>query len=151
MKYAFETVTIAPRLKYSTELLDMIISDLESYLKFPSKIEDEKTFLFCLEILVQIRQKMQHVSIIRDIYKLLPAVHIIRTISAKIYHVKPTCSKKLCELSVHLGSIMVDSAAISAAKFDFNHSNYEAATLLDKVKLMTDSKINKQYSNLDCF
>jgi len=45
----------------------------------------------------------------------------------------------------------LDSAALTTARFDFIQSNQESATLLDKVKLMADSKLSKQYPNLDFF
>lgn len=77
------------------------------------------------------------------------AVIIMRTISACLHELSPTSSRKLSELSVHLGSIVLDSATLTKAQFDFNNLNYEAEALLDKVKLMVDSKIDKQYPNLE--
>ena len=76
---------------------------------------------------------------------------MIRTISAQLYEILPECSQKLSELSVHLGSIVLDSATLTKARFDFSLSNEESALLLDEVKLMVDSKISKQYPNLDFF
>ena len=46
---------------------------------------------------------------------------------------------------------MLDSAALTTASFDFTQLNKESAILLDKVKLMADSKLSKQYPNLDFF
>jgi hypothetical protein len=48
-----------------------------------------------------------------------------------------------------LGSILLDSAALTKAKFDFGNSNDESSIFLDEVKLIVDSKISKQYPNLD--
>ena len=59
--------------------------------------------------------------------------------------------KKYFLMSVHLGSILLDSAALTKARFDYSQSNEEASTLLNEVKLMVDCKINKQYPNLDFF
>ena len=59
------------------------------------------------------------------------------------------CRKKLSELSVHLGSIILDSAALTKARFDFSKSNHMSTILLDEVKLMADSKLNKQYPLVD--
>jgi hypothetical protein len=79
------------------------------------------------------------------------SIPLIRTISAQLFDILPNCSQKLSELSVHLGSIVLDSAALTTARFDFIQSNQESAILLDKVKLMVDSKLSKQYPNLDFF
>ncbi len=75
----------------------------------------------------------------------------MRTISAKLFVLFPSCSQQLSELSVHLGSIVLDSAALTKARFDFNKSNHLSSTLLDEVKLMADSKLNKQYPLVDFF
>ncbi len=76
---------------------------------------------------------------------------MIRTVSAQLFDIIPNCSRRLSELSVHLGSIVLDSAALTKARFDFSQSNKESSTLLNEVKLMVDSKISKQYPNLDFF
>ena len=74
---------------------------------------------------------------------------MIRTVSAQLFDLIPNCSQKLSEISVHLGSIVIDSAALTTARFDFSQSNYESSSNLNKVKLMVDSKLSKQYPNLD--
>ncbi len=95
---------------------------------------------------------MESISRIDAIPKLFPSiVPVLRTISAQLVDVEPESSQKLSELSVHLGSIVLDSAAITKAQFDFVQSSHESSTLLDEVKLMVDSKINKQYPHLDFF
>jgi len=89
---------------------------------------------------------------VNSIPRVLPSsIPLIRTISAQLYEILPNCSQKLSELSVHLGSIVLDSAALTTASFDFTQLNKESAILLDKVKLMADSKLSKQYPNLDFF
>jgi len=50
-----------------------------------------------------------------------------------------------------LGSIVLDSAALTTARFDFSQSNTESSALLNEVKLMVGSKLSKQYPNLDFF
>ena len=165
----FQTVTIVPRLEYSSELLSDIIHDLRSQrtkLKASNKrllksskdddralhsaIDMERTLVFSMETLSQIQQRIASISGISSIPKLLPpTIPAIRTISAQLHNVMPACSHKLCELSVHLGSIVLDSASISTAKFDFRQSNSESSSFLDEVKLMAYSKINKQYRNLN--
>ena len=78
-------------------------------------------------------------------------VHMIRTISAQLVDIHPESSQQLSELSVQLGSIVLDSATITKAQFDFSQSNLESSILLDEVKLMVDSKLSKQYPHLDFF
>ena len=76
---------------------------------------------------------------------------MIRTISAKLFVIFPTYSQKLSELSVQLGSIVLDAATLTKARFDFSKSNQTSSMLLDEVKLMADSKLNKQYPLVDFF
>ncbi len=115
-------------------------------------IELERTMAFSLEILSQIKKRTRRISSVNSITQVLPpAIPLIRTISAQLFDIVPHCSQKLSELSVHLGSILLDSAALTKARFDYSQSNEEASTLLNEVKLMVDCKINKQYPNLDFF
>jgi hypothetical protein len=108
--------------------------------------------LFSLDILLQIQKITTSISGVTSIPEVLPSsIPIIRTISAQLFEILPNCSQKLSELSVHLGSIVLDSAALTLASFDFIQSNKESALLLDEVKLMADCKISKQYPNLDFF
>ncbi len=165
------SVTLVPRLQYSLNLLDEIIDILEikrnnlkisnQYLKTDFDEHDEshhmaikleKTVLFSLDILLQIKKITCSISGVTSIPKILPSsIPLIRTISAQLFGIFPNCSQKLSELSVHLGSIVLDSAALTTARFDFIQSNHESATLHDKVKLMVGSKLSKQYPNLDFF
>ena len=92
------------------------------------------------------------ISGIYSIPEILPSsIPMIRTISAKLFSLFPSSSQKLSELSVHLGSIVLDSATLTKARFDFSKSNRISAELLDEVKLMADSKLNKQYPLVDFF
>ncbi|QUC65116.1 hypothetical protein NsoK4_02300 [Nitrosopumilus sp. K4] len=166
-----QNVTLVPRLDYSATLLSDILDVLKkkkNEIKKTNKIflsdfdvedklqqnalETEKTITFSVEILSQIQKRAKMISGITSIPVKLPsAVPMIRTISAQLFEILPECSQKLSELSVHLGSIILDSATLTKARFDFSTSNEESAILLDEVKLMVDSKINKQYPNLDFF
>jgi len=165
------SVTLVPRLEYSVNLLDNIIeilkkkrSDLKKSNKDMSSnfdetdeillkgIELERLIIFSLEILFQIKKITRNISNVTSIPEILPSsIPMIRTVSAQLFDIVPNCSQKLSELSVHLGSIVLDSAALTKARFDFSQSNDESLTLLDKVKLMADSKISKQYPNLNFF
>ena len=166
-----QTRTIVPRLDYSINLLAQIIdvlknkkSELEKSNRlllleledkdqaYPKTIDLERTVSFSLEILYWIQKRTSSVSRINVIPKIFPSmVHMIRTISAQLVEIHPESSQQLSELSVHLGSIVLDSATITKARFDFSQSNMESSMLLDEVKLMVDSKISKQYPHLEFF
>jgi len=163
-----KTVTIIPRLQYSNRLLDGIVgvlenkrNELQKLNRFLSDLNDgsiirtldsEKSISFSLEILNHIKKRLDSVSGVNSIPELLPLIiPMVRTVSAQLFSIEPICSQKLCELSVHLGSIVLDSAIITRARFDFSHSNEESLLILDEVKLIVDSKINKRYPNLDSF
>ena len=165
------SVTIVPRLEYSENLINEIISNLKTKRKEIKKsnknivlefdennkdhitaINHEKTILTSLEILTNIKKRTNNVSDVQIIpHVLSSSIQLIRTLSAQLFGIVPECSEKLSELSLHLGSIVLDSAAITNAQFDFSQSNEESSTLLDEVKLMVDSKISKQYPNLEFF
>ncbi len=166
-----QTRAIVPRLDYSINLLAQIIevlknkkSELEKSNRlllieskdrdqaYPKIIDSERTVCFSLEILYRIQKRTSSVSGINAIPKIFPSmVHMIRTISAQLVDILPESSQQLSELSVYLGSIVLDSATITKAQFDFSQSNLESSMLLDEVKLMADSKISKQYPHLDFF
>ncbi len=165
------SVTLVPRLNYSITLLDEIVqmirkkrNDLKNSNKFLldvfdesdnshlERIQLEQTIVFSLSVVSEIKKRTQSISDIHNILELLPSsIPMIRIISAQLFEIFPNCSHKLSELSVHLGSIVLDSAVLTKARFDFSQSNDESSTLLDKVKLMADSKISKQYPNVDFF
>jgi len=165
------SVTLVPRLEYSVNLLDEIIDVLnykQSELKEANKdlVHDfdesdkihvdslnlEHLVTFSLEILLQVKKSMKRISNVSSIPEVLPSsIPMIRTVSAQLFDIIPNCSQKLSEISVHLGSIVLDSAALTTARFDFSQSNTESSTLLNEVKLMVGSKLSKQYPNLDFF
>ena len=168
---ASHSVTLVPRLEYSINLLDNIIDTLQEkrielklvneYLvtdfnsEEPSHVKNvelEHLVVFSLGILIKIKNQIGSISGINSIPEILPSsIPMIRTISAKLFVFFPICSQKLSELSVHLGSIVLDSAALTKARFDFSKSNHISSSLLDEVKLMADSKLNKQYPLVDFF
>ena len=165
------SVTLIPRLEYSINLLDDIAEMLkekkfnikksnfdlitnfdETDKKHIESIESERIVSFSLEAIIQIKKITTNISDVYSISRVLPvSIPMIRTVSAQLFDILPNCSKKLSELSVHLGSIVLDSATLTKAKFDFGHLNEDSSKQLDKVKLIVDSKISKQYPNLDFF
>ena len=165
------SVTLVPRLDFSINLLSTIIEILQkqrtelknmnNYLvtdfdKFDtSHIESlklEQMVVFSLDILFQIKNQINLICGIQSIPEILPSsIPMIRTVSAQLFVISPTSSQKLSELSVYLGSIVLDSAVLTQARFDFSKSNEECAIMLDEVKLMVNSKLNKQYPLVDFF
>jgi hypothetical protein len=165
------SVTLVPRLQYSVNLLDEIVDILDNKrgeLKKSNKdlvhdfdesdkthadaIKLEHLVAFCLDILLHVKKKVGKISHVGSIPEVLPSsIPMIRTVSAQLYDIMPSCSQKLSEISVHLGSIALDSAALTTARFDFGQSNTESSSIINEVKLMADSKLSKQYPNLDFF
>ena len=165
------SVTLVPRLEYSVNLLDEIIDTIkekQSTLKETNKElvhdldESDKTLIdslklehlitYSLEILLHVKDNIKHISNVGSIPEILPSsIPMIRTVSAQLFDIIPNCSQKLSEISVHLGSIVLDSAALTTARFDFSQSNDQSSTSLNEVKLMVGSKLSKQYPNLDFF
>ena len=168
---ASHSVTLVPRLDYSVNLLNDIIeilqekkielknvnhyliTDFDKYDKSHLKnIKLEHLVIYSLDILVKIKNQIGSISGINSIPEILPSsIPMIRIVSAKLFVLFPMYSQKLSELSVHLGSIVLDSAALTKARFDFSKSNHMSAMLLDEVKLMTDSKLNKRYPLVDFY
>ncbi|MFB5597604.1 MAG: hypothetical protein ACE5RJ_01110 [Nitrosopumilaceae archaeon] len=163
--------TLMPRLEYSVQLLEEILNRLKEkkseltkanrfYIPTTSKLENselkqvelEKIFFFAVESLSRIHKRLESLSGIFSIPIILPStIPVIRAISSKLYEAMPQSSQSLCELSSVLGSVLIDSGTITEAKFDFRASNQESNILLDKAKLIVDSKLSKQYPNLDFF
>ncbi len=166
-----QTITLMPRLNYSNELLDELIARLKKERKDIKKLnrslliefnatdkddsnalELERTIVFSLETLECVKNRLKSISDISSIPEKIPSIiPMLRSVSAKLFDIMPGCSQKLCELSIYLGSVVLDSATLTSAKFDFSQSNHESSSMLDEVKLIVDSKINKQYPNLDFF
>ncbi len=144
------SVPLVPRLEYSVNLLNEIIDVIEKK-RFDLKdsnqyfmnnfdendeselnsIKLEQSVALSLEILFQIRNRTSRISDVTSITEILPSsIHVIRIVSAQLFEILPHCSQKLSELSVHLGSILLDSASLTKAKFDFGNSNDDVHTFL---------------------
>ena len=163
------SVTLVPRLEYSINMLNDVIDVLndkqiqtqksnqdlirdfdESDKLHVAALNLEHLVTFSLDVLLSVQKNVGGISNIGSIPEILPsAIPMIRTVSAHLFELIPNCSRKLSEISVHLGSIVIDSAALTTASFDFSQSNHESSSRLNEVKLMVDSKLSKQYPNLD--
>ena len=163
------TLTLKPRLTYSNSILEELIYQLtekqktihdinrsflieydESDSQDKNALELERNLIFSLDMLKYIQNRIESVSNIVNIPECLSVtIPMLRTISAKLFDIMPGISQKLNELSMYLGSVILDSATLTNAKFDFSQSNLESTCLLDEVKLIVESKLSKQYPNLD--
>ena len=131
-----------------------VVNNTETFELRWSEVERPGQYRFTYECVdgvdVLIKNQIGSISGINSISEILPSsIPMIRTTSAKLFVFFPMYSQKLSELSVHLGSIILDSAALTKARFDFSKSNHISTILLDEVKLMADSKLNKQYPLVD--
>lgn len=163
------SVTLVPRLEYSINTLSdviVVLTDKQTQIKNSNQdlihdfdesdklhiaaLKIEHLVMFSLEILLSVQKNMGRISNINNIPEILPSsIPMIRTVSAQLFEFIPNCSQKLSEISVHLGSIVMDSAALSTTRFNFSQSNFESSSKLNEVKLMVDSKLSKRYPNLD--
>jgi len=159
--------TLRPRLDSSFKLIGSIILELENKRCDAAKINDvllhsDETELFeenvagehliCQAIIAldDIQSKIKSISALSAIPTTLAStIPAIRILSSSLFELAPKPSQKLCELSVSLGSIAMDSAILTNAQCNFGLSNVESDRLLDEAKLMADSKIDKQYPNLE--
>jgi hypothetical protein len=61
----------------------------------------------------------------------------------------PVIDHELGELSLLLSGVIIDAAHLASSSLDFERANEESRRLLDEAKLIADSKIYKQFPNLD--
>ena len=166
-----QTRTILPRLNFTknllTEILDGISNEKSSLSKHNKQnivgletyseselelIQKEKLVYFTIHTLTQIQRQLDGLTHVDLIPQIIPTlIPTIRGISSMLHDRYPKHSFQLCEVSSILGSILMDSASITEACFDFKQSNLDSSILLDEAKLIVDSKLNKLYPNLDSF
>jgi len=162
--------TLMPRLAFSNDLLKDILAGLKKEKSKLSKnnemltglarytiselesIEKEKILCLAVLALTQIQKRLDPLNHVNMIPQIIPSsIPSIRGVSSQLNEFYPNFSNRLCELSSVLGSVLIDSASLIEAKFDFGQSNLDSAILLDEAKLIVDSKLEKLYPNLDSF
>lgn len=165
-------LTIKPRLEYSAYLTQSIFdklqkqwvlarkSNLKFYLQnegaleenyeFNKQVEFEGTLTSAITAIKMIQKRLDSISQISNITETVsPMISILRTVNSNIYLTSPDISQDFIELSGILGSIVMDSGSLIEAKFDFKQTNLESKQILDEVNLIAESKIRKQYPNLN--
>lgn len=163
----YNSMTIMPRLEYCINIIEEVVIDLQasyhsvrkenkSILSAESSVDEllrldlEKKLFFSLESVLKIQQKIFSISTMTSAHIIVaPLVPTVRIIGAQLFSVLPRCSQRLYETAIYLGSIVLDSAALTNGRLDFSKSNLESQSLLDEVKLIVDSKISKLYPNVD--
>ncbi|TLX84557.1 MAG: hypothetical protein E6K98_02350 [Thaumarchaeota archaeon] len=164
--------TIKPRMDYAAEIVDSVLEilvqknqelnrkNLERY----GKVDDSKESInalgnqirfeleisYCVESLRQVRRSLDSVAGLGNIPKVLsPTISVVRTIRSRLFGLMPVLDFQLGELSLLIGGIIIDAAHLASSNLDFGKANEVSRRLLDEAKLIADSKINKQFPNLD--
>jgi hypothetical protein len=162
-------LSIKPRLEYCFYLVDAATDKLkqkyeetrelnsnayshEDIIKsqeFKKQVELELDLLRASEILKIVKNRLQSITRLSNVAEnILPLVSLIRIMSSSVYS-SMTHSHDLIELSTTLGSIVMDSGCLAEAKFDFKQTNLESTQILAEVNLIVESKIRKQYPQLN--
>ena len=133
---------LAPRLWHSRMLLGGVLEELRGSLRRGGRagcrLEDVE---FAIEAVSLISRASGRVSGVAGIpSELAPSVQAARAVSAALRRGMPGCSGMLSEASVHLGSVVLDSAAISRSRLDLGRSNDESAAMLAEAKLIACSR-----------
>lgn len=165
-------LSIKPRLEYCAYLVGSIMekiqnehsdiraSNFQTYSQnddsvnkdpdFKKQVQAESSLACATEILEILRHRLKSISQFGDIAVIVsPLISIIRMMHSNIYSNMPQISHDLIELSTTLGSIVMDSGSLIEAKFDFKQTNLESTQILAEVNLIVESKIHKQYPNLN--
>ena len=163
--------TIKPRIDYAAEIVDSVLdiliqrkqelneSNLELYKKIEgkepidtlgNKIRNELEISYSIESLRQVRRSLDSIVGLGDVSAVLsPTVSIVRIIRSELLTLVPVLDFQLGELSLLIGGIIIDAAHLASSNLDFGRANEISQRLLDEAKLIADSKICKQFPNLD--
>ncbi|NDF27302.1 MAG: hypothetical protein EB153_07105 [Nitrosopumilaceae archaeon] len=162
-------ITIKPRLEYSIYVTGIVLEKLElaraeinatnaqfysqndvtENAAFAKQVEIESSIIVSIEAIKSVRNVLLSISQISAIEQISPLVSLIRMINSNIYGLVPTTRHDLVELSTSLGSIVMDSGCLLESKFDFKQTNLESKQILTELNLIAESKIRKQYPNLN--
>jgi hypothetical protein len=165
------SLTIKPRLEYCNYLVSKVLQNLQGEyarvlnsnkqfysqnnemavesLEFKKQVLIESNLANATQAILLVKNKLASISQLSSITQILPLISVIRTVNSNVYSIMPWASTDLVELSGILGSIATDSGSLVEATFDFKQTNLESKQLLTEVNLIVDSKINKQYPNLN--
>jgi hypothetical protein len=164
--------TIKPRIDYATEIVDGLLdvlsrhrqdvnqNNLELYNRMDKnhqllstlekQVRYELELSYTIESLRQVRRRLDCIAGLGNVPTVLsPTISVVRTIRSKLLALMPAMDFQLGELSLLLGGIIIDAAHLASTNLDFAEANQYSSRLLDEAKLIADSKICKQFPNLD--
>lgn len=163
--------TLKPRLDYATTLVDQILDTLAQkrhdlskinltlYAKtnkntnnseFKEKLASELEISRAIESLRQARRCLDSVFGLGNIILVLsPTISLVRTVRSQLCGLLADTDVSLGELSLVLGGLIIDAGQLTGANLDFEAANRQSCKLLDEAKLIADSKIYKQFPNVD--
>ncbi|MDE1726634.1 MAG: hypothetical protein KGH89_05150 [Thaumarchaeota archaeon] len=164
--------TIKPRIDYATEIVDKTLEILAqkrldlnrsnlslykqsdgasaSFKVLEGGVRHELEILYAIESLRQVRRSLDCIAGIGNVpISLAPTISIVRATRSRMLSIMPALDFQLGELSLLLGGVIIDAAHIASSCLDFERANKESRILLDEAKLIADSKICKQFPNLD--
>lgn len=164
--------TIKPRLDYATETVDGILEALvqkrrdlnesnmslyrrsdgtrESFKALESEVWHELEISYAVESLRQVRRSLDSIAGMGNVPAgLAPTISIVRIVRSRMLSLLPAIDFELGELSLVLSGVIIDAAHLASTCLDFEKANEESRRLLDEAKLIADSKIYKQFPNLD--
>jgi hypothetical protein len=165
-------ITIKPRLDYAVALVDSILetlihkrmnldkTNLSLYMQmmqtkffseeFEADMHLEIEFSRAIESLRQARRCLDSVFGLGNVlFVLAPTISIVRAVRSRLFGSDTEIDGKLGELSLVLGGLIIDAGHLTSATLDFEEANQRSTRLLDEAKLIADSKICKQFPNLD--
>jgi hypothetical protein len=166
------TSTIKPRIDYAVEIVDRALeilgqrrieldkSNLDLYKRsernqeglrtLEKQVVSELEISYAVESLRQVRRSLDSVVGLGNVPTVLsPTISIVRTIRSRLFLLMPVLDFQLGELSLLLGGIIIDATHLTSSSLDFGRANETSKRLLDEAKLIADSKIYKQFPNLD--
>jgi hypothetical protein len=164
--------TIKPRIDYSAEIVDGLLdilvqhredvnrnnleiykrldNDKESMDSLEKQIRYELEVSYTIESLRQVRRSLDSIVGLGNVPTVMsPTISIVRTIRSRLLALMPTLDFQIGELSLLLSGIIIDAAHLAGSNLDFGKANAVSSRLLDEAKLIADSKIYKQFPNVD--
>ncbi|MGC1709371.1 MAG: hypothetical protein WA799_06175 [Nitrosotalea sp.] len=164
--------TIKPRLDYAAETVDGILEILvqkrrdlnesnlalyrrsdgtaESLKALEKEVRREIEISYAVESLRQVRRSLDSIAGMGNVPTgLAPTISIVRIVRSRMLSLLPVIDFQLGELSLVLSGVIIDAAHLASSSLDFERANEESRRLLDEAKLIADSKIYKQFPNLD--
>ncbi len=162
--------TIKPRIDYATEIVDGLLEVLAQHRQdvnqnnseiyrqmdrncqptLEKQVRYELELAYTIESLRQVRRSLDSIVGLGNLPTVLsPTISVVRTIRSNLLALMPAMDFQLGELSLLLGGILIDAAHLASTNLDFALANQISSRLLDEAKLIADSKLYKQFPNLD--